>query len=96
MQALALDLGGTTSDAFWAGTSYLLTCAVFQPFIAAVSDFFGRKEMLLLSIAFFTLGTILCGPVAHNFTVLLVGRSLQGIGGGGRSQTPKPAAGLLG
>jgi multidrug resistance protein len=83
MQTLAVDLGGTTSDAFWAGTSYLLTCAVFQPFIAALSDLFGRKEMLLLSIAFFFLGTLLCAPLAHNFTVLLAGRSLQGIGGGG-------------
>lgn len=78
-----MDLHGTTSDAFWAGTSYLLTCAVFQPFIAALSDLFGRKEMLLLSIFFFTLGTLLCAPLAHNFTVLLAGRCLQGIGGGG-------------
>lgn len=78
-----MDLGGTTSDAFWAGTSYLLTCAVFQPFIAALSDLFGRKEMLLFAIFFFTLGTLLCAPLAHNFTVLLAGRCLQGIGGGG-------------
>ncbi|KAH8906628.1 major facilitator superfamily transporter [Coniochaeta sp. PMI_546] len=83
LPTLAVELGGTTSEAFWAGTSYLLTCAVFQPFIAAVSDLFGRKEMLLLSIAFFFLGTLLCAPLARNFTVLLAGRSLQGIGGGG-------------
>jgi len=30
----------------------------------------------------FTVGTILCS-VARNFTVLLTGRSVQGIGGGG-------------
>jgi MFS family permease len=39
--------------------------------------------MLLVSLGFFTLGTLLCAPLAHNFTVLLAGRSLQGIGGGG-------------
>ncbi|KAB5583489.1 major facilitator superfamily transporter [Coniochaeta sp. 2T2.1] len=83
LPTLALGLGGTASDAFWAGTSYLLTCAVFQPFIAAVSDLFGRKELLLISIGFFTLGTLLCAPLAKNFPVLLAGRSLQGIGGGG-------------
>ena len=38
--------------------------------------------MLLLSLIFFTVGTILCS-VAHNFTVLLAGRAIQGIGGGG-------------
>ncbi|KAK1585373.1 major facilitator superfamily transporter [Colletotrichum navitas] len=83
LPALALDLGGSTTDAFWAGTSYLLPCAVFQPFIGALSDIFGRKEMLLVSLFFFTLGTLLCAPLARDFTVLLVGRSLQGVGGGG-------------
>jgi len=82
-KTLALDFGGTTTDAFWAGTSYLLTCAVCQPFIAALSDIFGRKEMLLASVMFFTLGTVLCAPIAKDFTVFFAGRSIQGIGGGG-------------
>ena len=54
-----------------------------QPFIAALSDIFGRKETLITSIVLFTLGTLLCAPVAKNFTVFFVGRSVQGIGGGG-------------
>ncbi|KAK4143460.1 major facilitator superfamily domain-containing protein [Dichotomopilus funicola] len=83
LPTLAVDLQGTATDAFWAGTSYLLTCAVCQPFIAALSDIFGRKEMLLVSIVLFTLGTIICAPVAKTFAVLFVGRSIQGIGGGG-------------
>ncbi|KAL2260299.1 hypothetical protein VTK26DRAFT_5721 [Humicola hyalothermophila] len=83
LPTLALDLGGTANDAFWAGTSYLLSCAVCQPFIAALSDIFGRKEMLLVSVLFFTLGTVLCAPVAKSFRVFFVGRSIQGIGGGG-------------
>ncbi|KAK8118867.1 uncharacterized protein PG998_003493 [Apiospora kogelbergensis] len=73
---LALELDGSTIDAFWAGTSYLLACAVFQPFIAALSDIFGRKEMLFSSVVFFTAGTALCAPSPR--TLLL-----QGIGGGG-------------
>ncbi|KAE9963481.1 hypothetical protein BLS_009251 [Venturia inaequalis] len=40
---LALSLHGTSTEAFWAGTSYLLTSAVFQPFIGALSDAFGRR-----------------------------------------------------
>ncbi|KAB5511479.1 major facilitator superfamily domain-containing protein [Coniochaeta sp. 2T2.1] len=80
---LTVDLDGTATQAFWAGTSYLLTSAVFQPFIAALSDLFGRREMLLLSLAFFTLGTLLCAPIAWNFEILLAGRALQGVGGGG-------------
>ena len=54
-----------------------------QPFTAALSDIFGRKEMLVVSVSFFTLGTLLCAPIAKDFTVFFVGRSIQGIGGGG-------------
>jgi MFS family permease len=47
-----------------------------------VSEFFGRQQLLILSLLFFMIGTILCA-VANDFTVMLVGRSIQGIGGGG-------------
>jgi MFS family permease len=82
IQALATALHGTSSDAFWAGTSYLLTSAVFQPFIAALSDIFGRQQLLLLSLLFFSAGALICA-LANDFTILFVGRSIQGIGGGG-------------
>lgn len=39
--------------------------------------------MLVVSVLFFTLGTLLCAPIAKDFTVFFVGRSIQGIGGGG-------------
>lgn len=38
--------------------------------------------MVLLALAFFTAGTIVCA-LANNFTIMLVGRSIQGVGGGG-------------
>lgn len=37
-------LHGTAIEAFWAGTSFLLTSAVFQPVIAGLSHVFGRKK----------------------------------------------------
>ncbi|KAH9211853.1 major facilitator superfamily domain-containing protein [Leptodontidium sp. 2 PMI_412] len=82
LPTLALALHGTSTDAFWAGTSYLLTSAVFQPFIAALSDSFGRQQLLLASILLFSIGTALCAA-SNNFTLFFVGRSVQGIGGGG-------------
>jgi MFS family permease len=48
---------------------------------------FGRKQALLGSVIFFTLGTIICS-VSKSFTQLLVGRSIQGIGGGGVTNLP--------
>jgi MFS family permease len=55
---------------------------VFQPVFSSLSDLFGRKPLVLVTIAWFTIGAIVAG-VANNFTHMLIGRSLQGIGGGG-------------
>jgi hypothetical protein len=40
-------LKGTAIEAFWSGTSFLLTSAVFQPVIAGLSHVFGRKQVCL-------------------------------------------------
>jgi MFS family permease len=79
---MARALGGTALEAFWAGTSFLLTSTVFQPVIGSFSHIFGRKNLIYVSLALFLAGCIVAA-VADNFTVILVGRSIQGIGGGG-------------
>lgn len=38
--------------------------------------------MILVALTLFTAGAIICA-LAQNFTVLLTGRSIQGVGGGG-------------
>jgi hypothetical protein len=42
---IAEKLHGTAIEAFWAGTSFLITSAVFQPVIAGLSHVFGRKNV---------------------------------------------------
>ncbi|KAH0539028.1 hypothetical protein FGG08_004422 [Glutinoglossum americanum] len=82
LPVISHSLNGSAIETFWAGTSYLLASTVFQPTLSALSDIFGRRELLLVSISLFTLGTVVA-CVATNFTQLLAGRSVQGIGGGG-------------
>ncbi|KAF1975638.1 MFS general substrate transporter [Bimuria novae-zelandiae CBS 107.79] len=82
LPVMARALGGSAIEAFWSGTSFLLTSTVFQPVIGSFSHIFGRKPLIYLSLAFFLAGAIVAA-VANNFTVILVGRSIQGIGGGG-------------
>lgn len=82
LPTLAIDLKGTAAEAFWTGTSYLLAHAVLQPFIATLSDVFGRQELLVPSILFFAAGSVVCA-VAYNFPIMLIGRVLQGFGGAG-------------
>ncbi|ETS85295.1 hypothetical protein PFICI_03320 [Pestalotiopsis fici W106-1] len=82
LSAIVTDLGGDTTQGFWIGTSYLLSNAVTMPFIAAISGIFGRPICLIAALSFFTVGTLLC-CLAHGIVLMLVGRSLQGVGGGG-------------
>lgn len=64
------------------GTAFLLTSAVFQLPMGAFSNIFGRMPVLTFCTAFFLVGIVI-SSVANDFTVMLVGRSIQGVGGGG-------------
>ncbi|KAI1125316.1 MFS general substrate transporter [Nemania abortiva] len=79
---LAKVLKGSAIETFWAGSAYLLANAVFVPFLGALSDLIGRRIVLLFSVSMFTIGTII-STLATNFTILLIGRAIQGVGGGG-------------
>lgn len=79
---IAARLHGTAIEAFWSGTSFLLTSTVFQPSYASFSHIFGRKPITFIALTFFAVGAIIAA-LANNFTMMLVGRCLQGIGAGG-------------
>ena len=65
----------------WLFSAYLLGQAVTTPIYAKLSDVFGRKPILLLGIALFLLGSILCAA-AWNMLALIVFRAIQGLGAG--------------
>lgn len=68
----------------WAGTAYLMGQAAFQPLYGRLSDIFGRKSVLVMSLGFIVAGGLLCG-YAQTPLWLYVCRALSGIGGGGVS-----------
>ncbi|UGY11341.1 MULTISPECIES: tetracycline resistance MFS efflux pump [unclassified Phyllobacterium] len=53
----------------------------FAPLIGNLSDRFGRRPILLISIITFSLDNLICA-LAPNFAILLLGRILAGISGG--------------
>ncbi|KAJ5781197.1 hypothetical protein N7457_006357 [Penicillium paradoxum] len=79
---IAQALKGTAIEAFWSGTSFLLCSTVFQPSFASFSNVFGRRPMIMVALLFFCVGAVICA-IANDFTYMLVGRSIQGVGGGG-------------
>ena len=78
--AVVEDLGGFTSFP-WLFSIYLLAQAVSVPIYGKVADLYGRKPVMLLGIALFVVGSLLCG-LAWNMTALIVFRLVQGLGAG--------------
>ncbi|KAJ3170467.1 hypothetical protein HDU87_008761 [Geranomyces variabilis] len=77
---------GERFDAFddipWIGTAYFLISTALAPNYGKLSDIFGRKIIYLLALAFFVVGSLICG-VAPSMLVLIIGRAVAGIGAGG-------------
>jgi DHA2 family multidrug resistance protein len=62
-------------------TSYMLALAVIMPATGYLSDTFGTKRLYLITMALFTVGSLLCG-LAWNNPSLVAFRIIQGLGGG--------------
>jgi len=75
------SLSAGIDEATWSITSYLAANAVIIPMTGWLSRFFGRKRLLIVSVAGFTLSSFLCGS-AWNIQSLVVFRILQGLTGG--------------
>lgn len=74
------DLGGF-SQFPWLFSIYLLAQAITVPLYGKFADLVGRKPMMLLGIAIFLVGSILCGA-AWSMLSLIIFRAIQGIGAG--------------
>src|SRR5688572_1886163 len=79
--AIAGSLGGLR-DSSWIAVAYLLSAAVIVPMYGRLGDLRGKRNMLLLALGIFTLGSIACAA-AQTMPQLIAGRVLQGLGGGG-------------
>jgi EmrB/QacA subfamily drug resistance transporter len=78
--AIVTDLGGF-SQFPWLFSIYLLAQAVSVPIYGKVADSLGRKPVMLVGIAVFLAGSILCGA-AWSMPLLIAARVLQGLGAG--------------
>jgi EmrB/QacA subfamily drug resistance transporter len=66
----------------WVVTAYLLTSTAVAPLYGKLSDVYGRRAMMLASIGIFIAGSAACAA-APDMIMLILGRGLQGVGGGG-------------
>ena len=85
LSALELSIVGTAlptivhdlqGDHFvWVGGAYALTSAAFMPTAGGLSNIFGRRALMLNSIAFFTAGAAIAGS-ARSMNMLIAARGM--------------------
>src|SRR6516164_2105505 len=66
----------------WVITAYLLASTAVAPVFGTLSDIYGRRGMIIVSLSLFVVGSVLCAA-APDMPVLILARGLQGLGGGG-------------
>jgi MFS transporter, DHA2 family, multidrug resistance protein len=82
LQHIAGSLSVTPEEATWVLTSYLVANAIVLPLTGWLGNYFGRRNILLVSVAGFTVFSFLCG-IAPNLPLLIIFRIFQGATGGG-------------
>jgi MFS family permease len=73
------DFATTSSLASWITSAFLITGSAFSPLFGKLGDSFGKKRMLLIALAFYTLGVGMAG-FSPSMYFLLAARAIQGIG----------------
>ena len=84
--------GSTIDEANWIITSYMIANSCLILMSGWLENLLGRKRFLKIFIGIFTLGSLICA-LAPNLNLMVLGRLIQGIGGG--PMTPVSQAILL-
>ena len=66
----------------WLITAYLIANTVVTPLYGKLSDIHGRRFTLLIAVSLYMAGSLVCA-LAPTMLVLILGRVLHGLGGGG-------------
>src|SRR5258708_13101228 len=75
--AIAGSLGGLR-DASWIAVGYLLASATIVPVYGRLGDLRGRRDLLLVALGIFALGSAACG-LAQSLPQLVAARLLHGL-----------------
>lgn len=70
-------LGTDPANATWVMTATLLAGAVATPIMGRLGDLYGKRRMLLSSLAVMVVGSLICAST-DDLVVMITGRALQG------------------
>ena len=66
----------------WIANSFVLASTAIQPLVGQLSNIFGRRMPMIISVAFFALGSGIAGG-SNSIGMMVAGRTVQGLGSGG-------------
>ncbi|WP_029430585.1 MFS transporter [Blastococcus sp. URHD0036] len=81
LPAIQAELNTTQADVTWVLTANLLAAAVATPIVGRLGDMFGKRRLFVTVLLVLSLGCLL-SALAGAMPLMIVGRALQGIGGG--------------
>ncbi|KAI8316646.1 Efflux pump dotC [Colletotrichum sp. SAR11_59] len=82
LPTIVSTLHASAAQYAWVGSSYTLSSTASTPVWAKMSDIFGRKGTIMAAAATFMAGSLVAA-LAGSISVLIAGRTIQGLGGGG-------------
>ncbi|KAL8977422.1 MAG: hypothetical protein Q9205_006771 [Flavoplaca limonia] len=71
----------------WLASAYYIANSVLQPLAGKLTDIYGRRAGLVLCNVLFCAGNLICG-LARSESVIILGRVVAGLGGGGLNAIP--------
>ena len=71
----------TQNTVTWVVTAYLLSASIFTPVMGRIGDILGKEHVMVATLLALSVGSVIAA-CAHTVTVLIIGRAVQGIGGG--------------
>src|SRR5579872_4411426 len=80
LPVLQHDLRTTPAGVAWVFTAYLLAASVVTPIAGRLGDMFGKKRVLVITLAGLAIGSLLAA-VVHTLPLMIVARTIQGLGG---------------
>jgi EmrB/QacA subfamily drug resistance transporter len=81
LPTIQAGLHTSQSTVTWVLTAYLLSASIFTPIMGRLGDMYGKERLFVLAVAALAVGSLI-SALAGSISVMVVGRVIQGVGGG--------------
>jgi len=81
LSSIQVNMHTSQNTVTWVVTAYLLSASIFTPIMGRIGDILGKEHMFMAALVALAVGSVVAA-LSHSITILIVGRAIQGVGGG--------------